>query len=67
MVGFESLPFSAAQEQLSTVQAEAVDLRRANEELAGKLVDVTRLRDELVDWACGGFAIARINSNHHMA
>ena len=58
MVGFESPPFSVVQEQLSVVRAEAADLRRANEELAGRRVEVTRLRDESVDWARGDAAMA---------
>ena len=54
---------SAIQEQLGAVLAKTVDLRRANEELAGRLVEVTPLRDELVDWVRGGAAMAWINSN----
>jgi hypothetical protein len=37
------------QEQLGTILAKAMDLHRANEELASKLVEVTHLHDELVD------------------
>ena len=51
------------QEQLGAVLAEAVDLRWANEEMPGRLVEVTRWRDESADWAHGGVAMAWINSN----
>jgi hypothetical protein len=37
------------QEQLGAVLAEAGDLRWANEELASRLVEVTRLHEELAD------------------
>jgi hypothetical protein len=43
------------------------DLHWANEELADRLVEVTHLRDELADWACGGAAMVRINSNRCVA
>ena len=55
------------QEQLGAVLAEAADLHLANEELASKLVEVTRLHDKSVDWARGGVAMARINSDRCMA
>jgi hypothetical protein len=50
--------FLAIQEQLGVVLDKAVDLHQANEELAGRLVEVTHLRDESADWACGGAAMA---------
>jgi hypothetical protein len=59
--------FSAIQEQLGTVLAEAADLRQANEELADRLVEVTHLRDESTNWACGGASMAQINSNRCVA
>jgi hypothetical protein len=49
MASFESPPFSATQDHLSAIQAKAADLRQANEELAGKLVEVTHLCDESAD------------------
>ena len=49
-----------------SILVEAVDLHRANEELAGRLVEVTHLRDESADWARGGATMARINSNRCM-
>jgi hypothetical protein len=64
---FEPPCFSAVLEQLGTVLAEVADLHRANEELAGKLVEATRLRDELVDWARGSAAMVRINRNRCVA
>ena len=54
------------QEQLGAVLVEVVDLHQANEELAGRLVEVTHLRDESTVWACGGATMARINSNRCM-
>jgi hypothetical protein len=42
------------QELLGIILAEAADLHRANEELAGRLVEVTHLCDESADWARGG-------------
>lgn len=44
-----------------------MDIRWANEELANKLVEVTHLCDESADWACGGAAMAWINSNRYVA
>ena len=44
-----------------------MDFHRANEELASKLVEVTRLHDESADWARGGAAMVQINSNCYMA
>jgi hypothetical protein len=49
--------FPTKQEQLGAILAKAADLYQA-EELADKLMEVTCLRDELVDWACGGVAMA---------
>jgi hypothetical protein len=38
----------------------------ANDEKAGRLVEVTCLRDESVDWACCGATMAWINSNRYV-
>lgn len=35
--------------------------------MADKLVEVTRLQDELASWTHGGATIARVNSNCYMA
>lgn len=58
MAVFESPFTSIVQEQLVAVQAEAMNLRRANEGLANKLVQVTHLRDELASWARDGATMA---------
>jgi hypothetical protein len=47
-------------------QAEAADLRRANEELAGNLAEMTHLQDESAAWARGGATMARANSNRYV-
>jgi hypothetical protein len=49
--------------QLSVVLAEVGYLRWSNEELAGRLVEVTCLRDESTDWARGGAAMVQVNGN----
>ena len=43
-----------------------MDLCQDNEELASRLLEVTRLCDESADYACGGAAMAQINSNRYM-
>lgn len=52
------------QEQLGAILAVAMGFHQGDKELVGRLVEVTRLRDELVDWACGGAALAQVNGNH---
>jgi hypothetical protein len=44
-----------------------MDLCQANEELVDRLVEVTHLHEESVDWARGSATMARINSNCCMA
>jgi hypothetical protein len=63
LLDFEPLRFSAVQEQLGAILAEAADLCWANEELANRLVEATHLCDKLMDWACGSVAKRQINSN----
>ena len=55
------------QGQLVTVQAEAANLRRANEGLAGRLAEVARLQYESASWARGSTAIVQVNSSHYAA
>ena len=61
------LLFSVMQRQLADAQAEAMNLHRANEGLAGPLVEGARLRDESAAGARSSASIAWINSDRYMA
>ena len=51
---------------MAAVQAESVNLRRANEKLASKLAEMAHLRDESASWAHGSATMARVKSNRYV-